>query len=39
MSEKLGVASQLPVVVELQKGKVTKTTRAASESDVSKALA
>jgi thioredoxin reductase (NADPH) len=36
MTEKLGLSSQLPAVVELQKGNVTKITRINSDSDVAK---
>ena len=39
MAEKLGLSSQIPVMVELQKGKVTKITRITSESEAAKALA
>jgi len=36
ITEKLGLSSQLPAVVELRKGNVAKVTHVASESDVAK---
>ena len=36
ITEKLGLSSQLPAVVELQKGSVTKITKVVSEADVTK---
>ena len=36
ITEKLGLSSQLPAMVELRKGSVSKVTRVASESDIAK---